>query len=81
MGCFVFILFFGFFIFLAILINILRLVFGVRQAARRFMGDAPHQQKNAEEKQTQYRAKPNAPNPPKHFAKDEGEYIDFEEVK
>ncbi len=79
MGCLVFIVFLGFFVFLAVLINILRVFFGVRNAARRFMGNTPSSGKQQSRTEKTRESAPKKEKE-KHFDKDEGEYVDFEEV-
>ncbi len=78
MGCLAFIFFIAIFAFLAILISLMRMVFGVRNAARRFMGEEPPRKPQSRTEQAQGN-KPKKEKE-KHFDKDEGEYVDFEEV-
>lgn len=92
-GC-IFGLFIGIvFILLSFALNVVRLLFGVRRAARQFMGDAADSRRQdaartdrrtrggSAEAGSSSRTSPHRSKSGRFFDKDEGEYIDFEEVR
>lgn len=90
-GCILGILTLFIFFFISILVSILRVAFGVKQSLNRMKnGQAGPRQRNAKQQTRQddpfeFNDKRPEKNPRNHqgrfFEKDEGEYVDFEEIK
>lgn len=79
-GCLTFLLFGIFFAVVAVLAGVFRLAFGLRRTARRFTDNM-----KASAGQSETEEKPRQQTTPKQkqkfFGKDEGIYVDFEEVR
>ena len=83
-GCLFVIIFGVFIVFFSIIINLIRLIFNVKKTTKNFKKKAEeafNQQSTSKTGQThQHTKRPNNDNG-KIFDKNEGEYIDFEEIK
>ena len=80
LGCLFFLLFGVFIIFFAVFGNLIRMLWGVKKATKKFKNAAKEQQKQ-ESQFSQERHEHRKKEKGKIFDKSEGEYIEFEEIK